>query len=269
MARVVPSQVVEVINQLYPFTATQTEGQKLSLTSTDSPQVAGIADLIERIPGELIVLNPQAYAHFVVCVGALRESTELWRTRGATHELRHLQGLPDLHPLTIIRRALAQCPDEAPSPQTAELAFVTDADLRNDLRTDLSGAHRAYANGEWKAATVLGGTVIEALSLWFVQEAERATPGVIQKTAKSVWTKTLAHLPTGDPVTWTLHELVEVAHALSGGKIKTETVAQCRLSKDFRNLIHPGRAIRKGMACNRATALSALAGAEHVIADLS
>src|SRR6266581_2002962 len=40
------------------------------------------------------------------------------------------------------------------------------------------------------------------------------------------------------------------------------------LTRDFRNLVHPGRAIRLGRQCNRATALSALAGIEHVVNDL-
>jgi hypothetical protein len=51
--------------------------------------------------------------------------------------------------------------------------------------------------------------------------------------------------------------------------ITKETEQQCRLAKDFRNLVHPGRAKRLGQACNRATALSAVAAVEHVTVDLS
>src|SRR5947208_12675174 len=45
--------------------------------------------------------------------------------------------------------------------------------------------------------------------------------------------------------------------------------AQADLTRDFRNLVHPGRAIRIGQKCNRATALSALAGIERVVNDLA
>lgn len=269
MPRVVPSQIVEVIHQLYPFTAIEAAGgQKIHFAATESSKLAGIVDLIERTPEELIVLNPKEYAHFVACVGAMRNALEVWRARGAGHELGPLSGLPDLHPLTIVRRALAKCPDDAPSPQTAELAFMRDADLRNNLRIDLSAAHRAYSNGDWKGATVLGGAVIEALLLWAVQEAERARPGVIRTAVDNLRrTGTLTGPPGYDPEKYALHELIEVGYALN--RIKPETSEQCRLSKDFRNLIHPGKAVRTGMNCNRATALSALAGAEHVVRDLS
>jgi hypothetical protein len=51
--------------------------------------------------------------------------------------------------------------------------------------------------------------------------------------------------------------------------IKPATVAATTLARDFRNLIHPGAAARRSEVCDRATALSALAGLEHVIRDLS
>jgi hypothetical protein len=48
-----------------------------------------------------------------------------------------------------------------------------------------------------------------------------------------------------------------------------DTAQQARLGKDFRNLIHPGRASRLGKICDRGTALSALAAVEHVVRDLT
>ncbi|MCI1909012.1 MAG: hypothetical protein LKI99_04780 [Acetobacter fabarum] len=41
------------------------------------------------------------------------------------------------------------------------------------------------------------------------------------------------------------------------------------IAKDFRNLIHPGRAQRLGQVCDRATALTALAAVESIARDLS
>jgi hypothetical protein len=51
--------------------------------------------------------------------------------------------------------------------------------------------------------------------------------------------------------------------------IKTDTVGQSRLAQNFRNLIHPGRAIRLIQACNRGTALGALAAVHLIVADLT
>jgi hypothetical protein len=41
--------------------------------------------------------------------------------------------------------------------------------------------------------------------------------------------------------------------------------SQCRVSKDFRNLIHPGRTIRLAQVCDRGTAFATVAAVEQVI----
>ena len=66
---------------------------------------------------------------------------------------------------------------------------------------------------------------------------------------------------------WNLHECIEVSEEL--GVIKPNTAKQTRLAKDFRNFIHPGVAQRLGEKCDRATALSAVAGMEHIVRDLT
>lgn len=66
---------------------------------------------------------------------------------------------------------------------------------------------------------------------------------------------------------WGLHELLEISAALN--LIKAETAAQLRISKQFRNLVHPGKAVRMAMKCDRGTALAAVAGMELVVRDLS
>ena len=70
-----------------------------------------------------------------------------------------------------------------------------------------------------------------------------------------------------DPEEWVLHHYVEVATHLA--IIKPDTATEARLAKDFRNLIHPGRAQRLAQKCDRGTALSSVAALEHVVRDLS
>ena len=65
---------------------------------------------------------------------------------------------------------------------------------------------------------------------------------------------------------WGLHQFVEVAGKLA--LIDPDTAKQTRLAKDFRNLIHPGRSIRKQRACDRGTALATTAAVELVSRDL-
>jgi len=66
---------------------------------------------------------------------------------------------------------------------------------------------------------------------------------------------------------WALEPLIEVAKVLD--QIEDKTAIEARLAKDFRNLIHPGRAERLNQVCDRGTAFSAIAALEHVIRDLS
>jgi hypothetical protein len=51
--------------------------------------------------------------------------------------------------------------------------------------------------------------------------------------------------------------------------IQASTVTAANLARDFRNLIHPGKAARTGQSCDRATARSALAALDHVVRDLT
>jgi hypothetical protein len=101
---------------------------------------------------------------------------------------------------------LRLCPDEAPSASTTGLEFITEHELRTDLRTDLGVVDRALSDGEWKAATVLAGSVIEALLLWklaqFVEtEIARIRPGA-------------RDLPTKPLDKWDLADYIEAASRL-------------------------------------------------------
>lgn len=170
--------------------------------------------------------------------------------------------------MLLLRNALAKCPDEVPSPLTVGLIFIADIDLRDNIRRDISAANQDMANGEWKGATVLAGSATEALLLWAVQDADQQKSGAINAAASTlVATKTLSAMPNSNPERWSLSELIEVA--LQMQLITSETATQARIGKDFRNLIHPGRAARLGQVCDRATSLSALAAVEHVVRDLT
>jgi hypothetical protein len=64
--------------------------------------------------------------------------------------------------------AAQECPDEAVSEAADVLEFIDDAILRQNIRRDLWSADGALNNGEWKAATVLAGSLVESLLLWAI-----------------------------------------------------------------------------------------------------
>ena len=117
---------------------------------------------------------------------------------------------------------------------------------------------------------MLAGSALEALLLWVLQERGKTKPGVVQAAVAALaGAKTLKGNPGADleGPGWHLHEYVEVAAHL--GVIKPKTATLVRLAKDFRNLIHPGRAARLGQKCDQGTALAALGAMQAVARDLS
>ena len=118
MPRIVPSQAVAVIDQLFTFAATQVDDpkQRVNLTMGHMSTLAALVDLLEEIPPELITVDGPAFAKYVCCIAAIRNAIETWKARGDVQALVVISGLGNLHPVTWIRRILSDCPDEAPSP---------------------------------------------------------------------------------------------------------------------------------------------------------
>jgi len=97
-------------------------------------------------------------------------------------------------------------------------------------------------------ATVFAGAALEALLLWALKQVM------------------LTNMPKRPLDQLHLADLINLASA--NGVIDTATEQQAGLAKDARNLVHPGRALRSGEACNKATALAALAAVYRLIDQL-
>jgi hypothetical protein len=265
MPRVVPSQIVEFIDQTIPKAKKQTDegGKGFSLNRPDQHSCVALVKLIDQLPGELLVLPGQHYIELVASVEAIKDTLEIWKLREYGFSI--IPRFGDYNPISFIRRALSLCPDEIPSKDTAELIFIEDDDLRANLRIDISATNLALSNGEWKAATVLAGSVVEALLLWRLNQFEEEE----RNTARTslVNEGILRRDPGGNLDRWELHPFIEVAAKLE--VIGEDTAQQARLAQEYRNLIHPGREKRLGQRCDRGTALAAVAAAERVVSDLS
>lgn len=269
MTRILPSQVVGLIDQLFPqYRAGGTDRNQWFNQMVDRCYgLQALLDLIEEVPPSLLVLNGRDYSVLVSSIAAIRNVLKHPKSHGHGYsiELPPIAEFGNLNPIALIRDLLDKCPDEFPSPGTAELLFMEDQALRESLRNDIGTINRALADSEWKGATVLAGSVVEALLLWALQQ--RKEEEIEKAVHQLVSAKTLSRIPSIDLEQWTLHEYIETSRALD--VISAETSSQARLAKDFRNLIHPGRSQRLGQVCNRGTALSAVAAVEHVLQDLA
>jgi hypothetical protein len=259
--RVVPSDVVKLADQMFPEMATNPATFQ-NISPVELPSLAALARLAESVPSDLVVLELGKYAGLLASIAYLRATPDVFSSgKIAPATALRIRGF-DANPIALIRAAMAACPDEAPSANTTGLAYVTDPGLRESIRRDISAAHRDLAQGEWKGATVLAGSAIEAVLLWKLQEFERQVPGSLVAAATNLLGNKLTRKPDANPEAWDLHTYTEVAAHL--GVLNQDEATLVRLAKNFRNLIHPGRAVRLGENCDRATALGALAAVEAV-----
>jgi len=266
MRSTVPSAVVSYLDLRFPTLRQHTvDRRQYMLEIAYAPVIASVVGLIEALPERLLPQDAEARATFEEAYHSLRISLGRWEQGESNHCVVGLAGHGELSPLGALHLVLRDLADEGVDPEAPGLMIVRDGELREALRADLGAVDRALAAGEWKSATVLAGSVLEALLLDAL--TGYATGDVNRETQRMFEDGTLRPRPSTDPNSWALNQLVEVCAALT--LIEAHTAAQCRIAKDFRNLIHPGRMQRLAMRCTRATALSAAAATQHVIDDLT
>jgi hypothetical protein len=146
MPRVVPSDVLATIDRLFPFAATEVDdGRAKSLGPSWSARLSALLALVDEIPRELLRLDGSEYATLITAVEAIRDILAMWRlpapADGSFYSMGDIKGLPPVSPVTLIRLALAKCPDELPAPSTIDLPFIKDKRFRESIRLDMSAAN--------------------------------------------------------------------------------------------------------------------------------
>jgi hypothetical protein len=217
---------------------------------------ASIEHLLHRLdalPESALPLHPSDYNELGLAVTYVKAAWRKWERGEVTHRLRPDTRSGRENPLTTVRRILAGTPDERQPDDPERFRFIDDLEVRSLLATEYAAVETALSNHEWKATTVLAGALVEALLLFALSPVRQEGSGQLDSPHN------FESLSLGD-----LTELAEKARL-----IKQSTAAQCRLAKDFRNLIHPGRVRRLGQRCTRGTAHAAFAAVNEVVEDLS
>ena len=256
MPQVYPSQVVAFIKRIVPAIESHRQNQAASWDLTfdysHAPVLAALVELIDRIPSELMPAEAAKYAELLAAVAAIRMQLNVWiESRNNSSRFGYRKELGDQHPIGLIYRAPVGLPDKLPSRETAHLTFIDDTEFEASLRTDVSSASSALRIGEWKAATVLAGSVIEALLLW---ELQQHSPDSIPKIRSG---------PVND---WYLSDYIKAVRQLRC--LRKDTATDIEKARDYRNLIHRGASLRKEQVCDLGTAHIAVGALDHVIRDL-
>jgi hypothetical protein len=252
MPHVLPSQAVIVISRLWDFTDRRDLNLNPNIGWNQAGKIASVLAVVDAVPMAFLAVDGATFAEFVEAKAALSTFIDAAHAHGSS-------AAASGRYLTVIRLVLEKCPDQVVPASVTTLGFVGDPTLRESLRRDIAEVEQALVDGEWKSATVVGGSVIEALLLSGLDQH--------RTEAQAEGAKLPANGTTAPLENWDLFQYAEVAARLR--IIKTETVAQLKIARGFRNLIHPGRAVRLQQNCDRATARAVAAGIDFVTRDLS
>lgn len=249
---IVPSHIVRLIREHYPQLADHTN----LASAAEAGFLSGVLAAVKQMPEGIVPAD--SATRFAAIIGSLEAAVQSCAPDARRGHLtgRHVSDLLAL---------LTAFPDEPFRPDDTILQFIDDAPLRRTLSIDLAAAHRALAHGEWKAATVLAGSVVEALCLWGIRRngADRAVETGQRLQRERVLGQ--RGLPN-DLLNWHAPELIEVAFAQ--GLIGLDTIQVARTTKDYRNLIHPGRELRTGQQCTEGVAHIAVGAMRRIAEDL-
>lgn len=226
MPTVVPSQLVLYIDTTLAHLVNARPSQALSLEPSTCGALNALLRLIEELPNYLLPSDPSEYAEFI----QNQESIRFAMKQAENFEFRAYGTLPlaqagsdKRNQVQIIRAALIGCPDEVPPHHSNELPFIKDTNFRKILLTDLEAARSALIHEEWKAATVLAGSLAESMLLWSIQEKPSEIQGACDRAVKG---GKLQKSPPSDPLDWVLHQLIEVAEEMK--LIAPDTAEQTR-----------------------------------------
>jgi hypothetical protein len=241
MLKVLPSQVIQSIDSLFGANRNELDGR--AVTHVYRAEVHALLALLDEVPRELIDLSPAEYLEFTQCRATLATSLVRWNLG----DLMPAKDVGGKDAVERIRRLMKQCHDELP-PAEPELQFISDPDVRLGIEDRIHAAWTDFNAREWMGATVFAAAALEALLLWALKR------------------ENLSDAPKRPLDELHLSDLIRLA---ANNRVLDEaSERQASLAKDARNLIHPGKALRSGVACNKTTALTAFAAVYRVIDEL-
>ena len=261
-----PSLVADAIVAAYPWADDRGPFRPTSdpsLGPDQAPNIAMIARLTDAIAPELLPVDPAARVRFEAARGLMAGALAAWSGSprdGTAARLTSSGATGGKHPVIALLSALRDCPDEFVLKDTPALTFIKDANAREDLRRDASAAFRAYASGDYKAATVMSGSVLEAVLLYRISRVSRAKKA---RAIAAVLTARPKAKVSADIENWDLIDLIDVA--TEAGVIDADSRMAAHGARNFRNLIHPGRALRVADRCTKGVALAALGAMQRTL----
>jgi hypothetical protein len=257
MPRSFPTQITGYLTKRF----TRRDDFHHSIIHSHIGAVAGFLELYDQLPSALIRLSANDFADLVASIATVRYSVDQFRNGNSPDCL-----VPVGRALNTAWGLLQTLKDEVPS-VSHDLSFIGDPVLQEMIGLDIAAVSADLQSGEWKGATVISGSCCEALLLFALQALEAKSSGAVANAVATVtW---LGRTPNPADLTdhsWNLFSYTEVAHELK--LISDTTKDELKPTRDYRNLIHPAKAIREKIKCDRGTAFVGAGALEHVVSDL-
>lgn len=266
MARAFPTQITRYLAQVFKTpaalsTAVQSSASSVATCQSSIGAISGFLRLYDQIPEQLFVLSEPDYASLVGEIETVRFGLDQFRN--GTHPDCLMRVGPAL---VKAWQLVAKLPDNVPS-SAHDLSFISDPDLQRMIGIDISAISTDLQSGEWKSATLLAGSCCEALLLYGLQTRDAKAPGAVAGAVGALkWRGKAPNSANLTDASWDLFSYAAVARHL--GLISANTKSELDPARDYRNLIHPAKAIRDKVSFDHGTAYVGAGAVDHVVADL-
>lgn len=249
-----PAKVRAFIKASFP------DGIPRKLDLINSGKVLGVLMLIERLNPAILAesLAPDEEIGWYIAVSAIHQKLRQWE--GGDQAPFGVEANGE-QAISTINRLLEKCP-EMPTPKaSACLMFIQDSALRESIGRDIDTLETLMPLGEWKAVTVLGGSVIEAILLDALLKKE--------SLALAAYPKKFSKPPSRALRNWDLGDMIEIAKHPDLNLISEREYEACNVVRKYRNLIHPGRELRLSEPCSPGTAKIACGAVDLLVEKFS
>lgn len=152
-------------------------------------------------------------------------------------------------------RVKAENITDTPATDTQSFEFISNEGLRKIIERDYQEIQRGIISGNWKSTIILSGGAIETILL-----------DVIQKDPATALSSSKAPSET-DLNKWDLNDLIEVS--LDTKLVTSHLASLSHTVRGYRNLVHPGVELRKGLKIEPEEAKIALQVLNILIRELS
>ncbi len=255
MPQALPSTVCEVIRQLLP--RLYEPGQHI-ISSEDGlrQKFHTIVKLCALIPEPLLPWLDDDMPRFVLSEAYISSTLSTWEASSRPQDY-NLPLIDGMHPAAVMIEILGQYPDQLRRHDHKLFPFIADEPLRVSIADDLYAAESALKEREYKSATVMAGSAIEALLAWYIDQLRNNAPEKYEIAVTKY-----GKLPK-DFDRWDLGHMIGIAKQFND--IDSDSMKNIETAKEYRNLIHPLAAVRRKAKCDRGTAMTNIGTVHNAI----